>query len=186
MGEGEELWLGLQSSWQTQSHPSHQHWVCLTSGGNHQSCCPLTRMHLLGLKALKHDKYNTWVSTEIGCSTLKSKQNLWWKKINWTEKKQHLCSKTSAKSSKHPQMGWCTSGSVDGAPGLAATTRRWIPRCFGLLIQTGLISIWITAVFITIVSLPTLCSRTFLDLYMDKTCITMEFPHTHTAYIIKK
>lgn len=78
---------------------------------------------------------------------------------------------------KHPQEP-STSGSVDSAAGLAATTRWWIPWCFGLLVQTGIISIWVTAVIVTIVSLPTLCRTTVWTLYFDKACSTMKFPQT--------
>lgn len=79
---------------------------------------------------------------------------------------------------KHPQEP-STSGSVDSAARLAATTRWWIPWCFGLLVQTGIISIWVTAVIVTIVSLPTLCRTTVWTLDFDKACSTMKFPQTH-------
>lgn len=51
----------------------------------------------------------------------------------------------------------CTSGSVDGAARLAASTHRGVPWCFGLLAQTGLVCVGVAAVVLTVLTLSTLC-----------------------------
>lgn len=50
-----------------------------------------------------------------------------------------------------------TSGSVDGAARLAASARGRVARCFGLLAQTGLVSIRLAAVLVAVVTLTTFC-----------------------------
>lgn len=51
----------------------------------------------------------------------------------------------------------CTSGSVDGAARLAASTHGGVPWCFGLLAQTGLVRVGVAAVVLTVLALSTFC-----------------------------
>lgn len=146
----------------------------------------------MALKDMAKTTYKDQQRWVLMSPATKSVQNIWQQKplIRWTEKTigtfclpvVHTvnCCHTDVVESqltKCPQEH-CTSGSVDSTAGLAATARWWIPWCFELLVQTGLISIWVTAVIVAIVSLSTLCRTTFWSLYIDKACRTMKSPLT--------